>query len=79
MSAKAGMDEILWGTDGQVLHTRRPLKISWMRTTLQRKGAFQLVITDTPTYLAGLILAAGAQDEAAFKRILANSRESLPS
>lgn len=40
-----------------------------------RQDAFQLGITGTPTYLAGPILAAGAQDEAAFKRLFAKSRE----
>ena len=40
-----------------------------------RQDAFQLGITGTPTYLAGPILAAGAQDVAAFKRLFAKSRE----
>ena len=40
-----------------------------------RQDAFQLGITGTPTYLAGPILAAGAQDETAFKRLFAKSRE----
>lgn len=42
-----------------------------------RQDAFQLGITGTPTYLAGPILTAGAQDEASFKRTFAKSRELL--
>lgn len=40
-----------------------------------RQDAFQLGISGTPTYLAGPILVAGAQDKAAFKRLFAKSRE----
>jgi protein-disulfide isomerase len=40
-----------------------------------RQDAFQLGISGTPTYLAGPFLVAGAQDEAAFKRLFAKSRE----
>lgn len=44
-----------------------------------RQDAFQLGITGTPTYLTGPILTAGAQDEAAFRRTFAKSRELLAS
>lgn len=40
-----------------------------------RQDAFQLGVTGTPTYLTGSILVAGAQNEAGFRKIFANSRQ----
>ncbi len=40
-----------------------------------RRDAFQLGISGTPTYLAGPIMVTGAQDEAGFRRVFAAGRE----
>lgn len=42
-----------------------------------RRDAFQMGISGTPTYLAGPILVTGAQDAAAFKKIFSFSRKTL--
>lgn len=42
-----------------------------------RRDAFQLGISGTPTYIVGPILVTGAQDEAAFTKIFAVGRDTL--